>query len=226
MIGRPVTALTESAAPPRASPSSLVSTTPSKAIRSLERGRDVGGLLAGHRVEHEQRVRRAGRRRDTRELVHQLLVDLEAAGGVDDHDVETIGRAPARGRLAPPRPGRRSRCGRRGRRSGAPSCSSWSTARRALEVGGDERRACRPSSAKRGASLAAAVVLPEPWSPASRITERCPSSSSAASGAHQLGQLVVDDLDDLLARGEALEHLLAERALADPLDEAARRPRG
>ena len=34
LIGLPVIALTESAAPPRASPSSFVSTTPSKAMRS------------------------------------------------------------------------------------------------------------------------------------------------------------------------------------------------
>ena len=41
---------------------------------------------------------------------------------------------------------------------------------RALEVGGDERRACVPSLRRSSASLAAVVVLPEPWRPASRIT--------------------------------------------------------
>ena len=34
-------------------------------------------------------------------------------------------------------------------------------------------------------------------------------------GAHQRGQLVVDDLDDLLARGDRLDDVVAHRALAD-----------
>ena len=38
-------------------------------------------------------------------------------------------------------------------------------------------------------------------------------------GADQLGQLLVDDLHDLLARVQALGDLLAERALAHPGDE-------
>ena len=41
------------------------------------------------------------------------------------------------------------------------------------------------------------------------------------SAPEQVGQLVVDDLDDLLAGREALQHLLAERTLAHALDEGA-----
>ena len=37
-------------------------------------------------------------------------------------------------------------------------------------------------------------------------------------------QLLVDDLHDLLARGERLEDVAADRALADPVDEGARDP--
>ena len=40
-------------------------------------------------------------------------------------------------------------------------------------------------------------------------------------GAHQLGQLLVDRLHDLLARSEALQHLLAEGLLAHAGDEVA-----
>ena len=70
--------------------------TPSKAIRSWNAVATFDGLLAGHRVEDEQRVRRLDRVADALELVHQLLVDLEAAGGVDDHRVERGRRARAR----------------------------------------------------------------------------------------------------------------------------------
>src|SRR5262245_38982466 len=40
--------------------------------------------------------------------------------------------------------------------------------------------------------------------------------------AQQLHQLVADDLDDLLAGGQRLEHVLADGLLADTLDEASR----
>src|SRR5262249_37661708 len=39
--------------------------------------------------------------------------------------------------------------------------------------------------------------------------------------AHQLRELVVDDLHDLLARREALQDLVAERLLTDPAHEVA-----
>ena len=49
---------------------------------------DVDRLLAGHRVEDEQDVVRLRLVADALELVHQLVVELEAARGVDDHRVE------------------------------------------------------------------------------------------------------------------------------------------
>ena len=87
MTGLPVTAFTESAAPPRASPSSFVSTIAVERDALLERPRDVDRFLPRHRVEDEQHVQRLDRVPDARELVHQRLVDVQAAGGVDDHDV-------------------------------------------------------------------------------------------------------------------------------------------
>ena len=60
-IGLPVTALTDSAAPPRASPSSL-ERIDAVELRGLgELLGDVDGVLAGHRVDDEQHVRAAGR---------------------------------------------------------------------------------------------------------------------------------------------------------------------
>ena len=53
----------------------------------LEGLRDVDGLLAGHRVEHEQDVRRLRRVAHPRELFHQVLVDVQPASGVEDHHV-------------------------------------------------------------------------------------------------------------------------------------------
>jgi hypothetical protein len=102
MIGRPVTPATDSAAPPRASPSSLDRTTP---VKSTPIHEGLGGLdrgLADHRVDDEQDLVGVGRRADVGGLGHQLGVDREAAGGVDDDDVALARGAPARRRRGRP----------------------------------------------------------------------------------------------------------------------------
>ena len=91
MIGLPVTAFTDSAAPPRASPSSFVIRTPSNSAFSAELLGDVHGVLAGHRVEHQQDVVRLRALADRDELVHQLGVDVQATRRVDDEDVLLLG---------------------------------------------------------------------------------------------------------------------------------------
>jgi len=48
-----------------------------------------------------------------------------------------------------------------------------------------------------------------------------PERETGLAGAHQLGQLVVDDLHDLLAGCQALEDGLPERLLADARDKVA-----
>ncbi len=56
----------------------------------LERLRDVDRFLARHRVEDEQHVVRLRLVAYARQLFHQCLVDVEAAGGVEDHDVAAV----------------------------------------------------------------------------------------------------------------------------------------
>ena len=98
--------------PPFAEPSSFVSATPVTPTASLKRRACCSAVLAGRRVDDEQRlVRRAleparDHAAHLRQLVHQVRLRVQAAGGVDDHDVR---RAPARldrvvgdrGRVAP-----------------------------------------------------------------------------------------------------------------------------
>ena len=78
-----------------------------------------------------------------------------------------------------------------------------------------------PSLRSSSASLAAVVVLPEPWRPASRITVggRLAKRELGIAAAHERGQLLVDDLHDLLPGREALRHVRAERPLAHARDE-------
>ena len=47
----------------------------------------VDGVLAGHGVDDQQHVVRLDGVADVDELGHQLLVDVQPAGGVDDDDV-------------------------------------------------------------------------------------------------------------------------------------------
>ena len=220
LIGLPVTALTESAAPPRASPSSFVSTTPSKATRSSKAS--ATRTASWPVIESSTSRTFVGLRRVAHALRARPSAPRRRGGG-------------RRCRGSPCRGPRRRRCSspcctaltgsaRSSLKTGTwiwrPSCSSWSIAagrcRSAATSPG-----LRPSLRSSSASLAAAVVLPEPCRPASRITVggRPANASLRVARAHQRRQLLVDDLHDLLAWRQALGHVLAERPLAHAGDE-------
>ena len=93
LIGFPVTALTDSAAPPRASPSSFVMTTPSNAIRSSKACATFTASwpVIASRTSSTFIGLTASRTRA--ELLHQRLVDLQPPCGVDDHRVRPSARA-------------------------------------------------------------------------------------------------------------------------------------
>ena len=87
-IGRPVRCATDSAAPPRASPSSLVSTTPVKPTPSWNACAVMTAswpIIASRTNRISSGLHRVA---DVGGLLHQLGVDAEAAGGVDDDHVE------------------------------------------------------------------------------------------------------------------------------------------
>ena len=79
-------------------------------------------------------------------------------------------------------------------------------------------------SFQRRASLAVVVVLPEPCRPTISTGAGGESILSAGAGAvagEDADQLVVDDLDDLLAGGDRLGDGLAAGLVLHPLDEVA-----
>ena len=100
-IGLPVTALTRQR---RAAARVAVELAHHHAVELHGLGEllgDVDGVLAGHRVDDEQHVvRLAPPSRIVAELGHQLLVDVQAAGRVDDQHVLALrarrARAPTR----------------------------------------------------------------------------------------------------------------------------------
>ena len=89
-IGLPVTALTDSAAPPRASPSSFVRITPSKLATSANRCDTFTASWPVIASTTSSTLCGFVRLRILRELLHQLLVDVQPAGGVDDQHVAAL----------------------------------------------------------------------------------------------------------------------------------------
>ena len=82
--------------PPLAVPSSLVRTSPLDVDRLREQLRLAQAVLAGGRVDGQQRlVRRVGdllgdHAADLGELGHQVVLGVQPARGVDDHDVGAV----------------------------------------------------------------------------------------------------------------------------------------
>ena len=101
----------------------------------------------------------------------------------------------------------------------ATTFSCWIAAGRLTSV--ETSSGCRPCFASHFASLPAVVVLPAPCSPSSRMTRgRLVVGRQPAFGvAEQRHHLVADDLDDLLRRRQAAEHVLLHRPVADAVDE-------
>ena len=56
----------------------------------LEGTGDVDRVLASHRIDDKQGLERQHRITDGRDLVHQVFVDMQAAGGIEQHHVEAL----------------------------------------------------------------------------------------------------------------------------------------
>ena len=224
--GRPVTAAAESAAPPRESPSSLVSTMPGDADPAVELVGALHRVLAGERVGDVQHLGRLGRLPQLGELRHQGVVDVQPAGGVDDDGVVTdrarLGEG-AQGEL--PR-GSRAPGGGRATPACAPTVRSCSRAAgRWTSV--DTSSGWRPRPFSQRPSLAVVVVFPDPCRPVIRITLGTRFDHTSGRGSappSDLDHLVPHQAQNGLVGAEALQHVLAHGTRAHALDELLGRP--
>ena len=87
LIGLPVTARIDSAAPPRPSPSTRVSTMPVRPTRSSKARARLTASWPVSAVGDQQHFMRIGGGFDLGRLRHHLFVERGAAGGVEQHDV-------------------------------------------------------------------------------------------------------------------------------------------
>ena len=193
---------------------------------------EVDRVLPGHRVGDEERLVRLGGLAHRGHFEHQLLVDVEPAGGVEDHDVIALG-APGLERA----PGDRHRLfAGHDRQAGdadlAAEHGQLLLRRRALHVERGEQHlfalaALEPiGDLGRGRGLARALQPDQHDPDRRRRIEVEPARAAVFAGAvacpaQHLDQMVVDDLDHHLGRGDRAQHLLAQRLFAHRGDKIA-----
>ena len=221
-IGLPTTSFTDSAAPPRASPSILVSTMPSSDTASSNA---VATFTASWPVIASTTSSVSwgwSTSRTSRQLDHELDVDLQPARGVDDDHVATEPRRfLERGRRGEDRVLGAVVGHRPHRHVDAPAEHAQLLDRgRALEVGRDEQR-LEALALELAGELRGGGRLPRTLEAAHHHDGRRLRAHGelAARPAERGDQLLVDDLDDLLRGREALLHLGAVRPLLQPGDE-------
>src|SRR3954465_7742569 len=178
---------------------------------------DVHGVLAGHRVDDEQDVVRLDRPADVDEPLHELGVDVQAAGGVDDQDVLAVHL-----RLVerPARDVDRRAVGALLVDVGAARGTELHElvdGRRAVDVARRHRDRRAVLGLQVAGELGARGRLARALEAGHEDHGRRPRRERDAhrGAAHQRRELLVDDLDDLLARVELADDLGAEAALLD-----------
>src|SRR5215203_570692 len=181
-------------------------------------------VLAGHRVGHEEDLVRLDAAGELADLFHQRRVDVETAGGVHDHDV--VAALAGDGQ----RPGAEvhhvlARLGLEHRHVDALAhLLQLLDGGGALKVARHQQRMLAALFQALG-DLAGGGRLARALEAAEHEHRRpAVEAQLGALLAEQGGELVAHDLDHLLGRREALEHLLAQRALAHPLDEGLDHP--
>ena len=172
-------------------------------------------VLSGHRVGNVESVGRVGHVANRDKLGHQLVVNVQPAGGIDDHDVETevarFGDRPLRTRD-------RIHFARRIVHADGRLCAHDAellNRGRSLHVGRHQHRMSALGD-QPFPKLSRRRRLPRPLQPQQQHDARpLAGRLQAPIGiAEESQHLVTDDLDDLLRRREAPEHILPHRPIA------------
>src|SRR5215208_726069 len=193
------------------------------AERAVEALRDLHRVLPRHAVGDEQDLVRARLFLQSRQLPHHLVVDLEAAGGVDDDDA--VAGALGLVHAVPDDAGDVLRVALgvdRDPQLGAQGLELVD-GRGAVDVGGYEARRA-PFGLELASELCRRGRFPGTLEPDHHYNSRRNRAELEALTplAEHGGELVVDDLDELLGRRDGLQGADAHRRLLHALQKLAR----
>ena len=177
----------------------------------------VHRVLARHGVHHQQYLVRGDGLADVGYLVHQLFVQLLAAGGIHDQVVVAVGFGVVQGLLRYIHRGDLVPQGEHGHADLLAQDLQLAYGGRTVHVAGGQQRPFVlvfevEGDLPGGGGLAAALQ-------AGHEDDRGRLGGDVELGltaAHEGGELLVDDLHHLLAGGEALQHFGAHSPLLDP----------
>ena len=186
--------------------------------------RDVDRVLSGERIDHQQHFARGGDRRDGAHFVHQRLVDMEPPRGIEQQHVDglELGRLHRAGRDIDRRLARDDR--QRRNPDLFTQHGELFLRGRAVDVQRRHQRLLAVLFANQLGQLGGRRGLARALQPdhedhyRGRRGEIEPDRFLAA---EHRDERVVDDLDDLLARGDRTQHRLADRGLGHLVDEPA-----
>ncbi len=191
--------------------------------RCTESACGIDSVLSRHGVNHEEALVRADRGVDLLDLGHQLFVDVQTTGGIDDENVVNASfRLFKRGASDVCRAV--LRLGRevvgahlRGK------AFELQHGRRTADVSTDEEYALtlsldQPASQFGGGGRFACPLQTGQQDDHRRLG---PQIDAGPGATHQFDQFLVQDADESLARGEARGHLDAHSLRLDGIDEAA-----
>ena len=187
--------------------------------RLVERLGAVDGVLAGHRIDHQIHLVGTDPAIDHRELAHQLGIDVQPAGRVENHHVGAgllgllhRGLAQRHGILRP-------QVGIDRQAELLAEHLQLLDGRRALQVGGHQHRLPavqleQPPELAAGGRLAGALQSAE-----HQHRDAAAEMQRMVDRPHQVDQLLMDDVDQLLGGIERFEDRFADGLLADPVHE-------
>ena len=183
----------------------------------MEDAGGVDGVLAGQRVGHEQGLVRPGEVADLDQLGHQAFVDAEPAGGVEDEDVVALATCGIE-RAARDLQGLLALDDRQARDLDLLGQHlELVLGGGALGVEGGEQHLLALAQAQAAGELGAGRGLARALEARHQDDGgRAAHGELAGLGTQDRHELVVDDLHHHLAGRDALDHVLADRAVPDP----------
>ena len=218
-IGSPSLRAIATTMPPFAVPSSLVSTRPVTPIACVELHGLRERVLPLVGIEHQQHlVRRGRRRRAGSRASPSSALPSDATGCAAGRRYRRAARRSPRARAdcsasKTTAPGSAPACCATNARAGALGPDLQLLDRRGAEgIARGEHARCWPAPGRRAASLPMVVVLPEPFTPTTRITKGC-CAASITSGCAQGARISVTDSAQRGDQRVDVGELLARHAL-------------